>query len=179
MDQVVLYKNLSPPQMNETSLLKKLAVLKVNGGLGTSMALKGAKSALELRDGLTFLDFAIQQIATLNRKYDVDIPLLCMNSFSTHEDTLRITEKYNGKQVHIQSFIQSRYPRIMRDSLLPCPQLDGQDERASWYPPGHGDLYNALLRSGELDRLLKKGKRYLFVSNCDNLGAVSVSGDFI
>ncbi len=41
-------------------------------------------------------------------------------------------------------------------------------------PPGHGDLYNALLRSGLLDQLLEDGKEYLFVSNSDNLGATYV-----
>jgi len=41
-----------------------------------------------------------------------------------------------------------------------------------WYPPGHGDLYDALSNSGLLDRLLAAGKEYIFVSNVDNLGAV-------
>lgn len=39
------------------------------------------------------------------------------------------------------------------------------------YPPGHGDLYDALTNSGLLDRLLAAGKEYIFVSNVDNLGA--------
>ena len=40
-----------------------------------------------------------------------------------------------------------------------------------WCPPGHGDLYPALLGSGWLDRLLADGVKYGFVSNSDNLGA--------
>jgi len=40
-----------------------------------------------------------------------------------------------------------------------------------WCPPGHGDLYPALLGSGTLGRLLEDGKKYMFVSNSDNLGA--------
>ena len=46
------------------------------------------------------------------------------------------------------------------------------DDKSKWYPPGHGDLYNALVHSGVLDQLLADGKEYLFVSNSDNLGAV-------
>ena len=38
-------------------------------------------------------------------------------------------------------------------------------------PPGHGDIYSSLLGSGMLDRLIKSGIKYLFVSNSDNLGA--------
>lgn len=40
------------------------------------------------------------------------------------------------------------------------------------YPPGHGDLFDALTNSGTIDALLKDGKEYLYVSNVDNLGAV-------
>lgn len=40
-----------------------------------------------------------------------------------------------------------------------------------WCPPGHGDLYAALVGSGSLDRLLRDGFKYMFVSNSDNLGA--------
>ena len=40
-----------------------------------------------------------------------------------------------------------------------------------WCPPGHGDLYAALVGSGRLDALLDDGFLYMFVSNSDNLGA--------
>ncbi|VDK27857.1 unnamed protein product [Anisakis simplex] len=47
---------------NELSnLLKHLCVIKLNGGLGTTMGCKSPKSLITVRDGLTFLDFAIQQ----------------------------------------------------------------------------------------------------------------------
>ncbi|KAF7306169.1 UTP--glucose-1-phosphate uridylyltransferase [Mycena chlorophos] len=161
----------------DNALLRKLAVLKVNGGLGTSMGMVGAKSALEVRDGLTFLDLTIQQVSHLNTSLGVDVPLLLMSSFNTHADTLRIIRKYAAHNVRITTFNQSRYPRIHKDSLLPCPKsadLDAGDSNnnSAWYPPGHGDLYNALLHSGMLDQLIAEGKEYLFVSNADNLGAV-------
>merc|ERR1719487_573617 len=40
-----------------------------------------------------------------------------------------------------------------------------------WCPPGHGDLYPAMLGTDSLDSLLAKGFKYMFVSNSDNLGA--------
>lgn len=134
--------------------------------------MKGAKCALEIKNGLTFLDLAVQQIEHLNTKYHVDVPLLLMTSFNTHEDILRIIEKY--QQVRITPFQQSKYPRIMKDTLLPCPK-HARDDKSAWYPPGHGDLYNTIYQSGVLDQLLKDGKRYLFVSNSDNLGGMLVS----
>jgi len=170
-------------------------VLKVNGGLGTSMGkfglisdtsgntkriltgMTGAKSALEVKNDMTFLDLTVRQIEHLNTDHHVDVPLILMTSFNTHEDTLRIIKKYANQQLRITTFNQSRYPRIMKESLLPCPK-DVQDDKVAWYPPGHGDLYNALLHSGVLDQLLSDGKEFLFVSNSDNLGAVLVSCHF-
>ena len=134
----------------------------------------GAKSALEVKDDMTFLDLTVRQIEHLNTTKRVDVPLILMTSFNTHEDTLRIIKKYANQQLRITTFNQSRYPRINKETLLPSPRR-ADDDKKFWYPPGHGDLYNALLHSGVLDQLLAEGKDYLFVSNSDNLGAVWVS----
>ncbi|KAF7315545.1 UTP--glucose-1-phosphate uridylyltransferase [Mycena indigotica] len=166
---IVPYDSIS--SVVDHALLEKLAVLKVNGGLGTSMGMIGAKSALEVRNEMSFLDLTVQQIEHLNKSLNVDVPLILMTSFNTHSDTLRIIKKYANNQLRITTFNQSRYPRISKDSLTPCPK-SADDEHSAWYPPGHGDLYNALLHSGVLDQLLADGKDYLFVSNSDNLGAV-------
>lgn len=133
----------------------------------------GAKSALEVKNDMTFLDLTVRQIEHLNTSLKVDVPLILMTSFNTHEDTLRIVKKYANQQVRITTFNQSRYPRIYKESLLPCPTTYG-DNKTNWYPPGHGDLYTALSQTGVLDKLLAEGKEYLFVSNSDNLGAVYV-----
>lgn len=167
-DKIVPYSNL--PE-GDSKNLNKLAVLKVNGGLGTSMGMTGAKSALEVKDDMTFLDLTVRQIEHLNTTSRVDVPLILMTSFNTHEDTLRIIKKYANQQLRITTFNQSRYPRMYKESLLPCPK-SADDDKKNWYPPGHGDLYNALYQSGVLDQLLSEGKEYLFVSNSDNLGAV-------
>lgn len=189
-DQIVPYDKL--PQVTKPDALNKLAVLKVNGGLGTSMGMSrlsihiqglditplgmtGAKSALEVKDDMTFLDLSVRQVEHLNTTYDIDVPLVLMTSFNTHEDTLRIIKKYANQQLRITTFNQSRYPRIIKETLLPAPK-SADDDKKNWYPPGHGDLYSALLHSGVLDQLIAEGKEYLFVSNSDNLGAVYVVG---
>ncbi|GBO39719.1 UTP--glucose-1-phosphate uridylyltransferase [Araneus ventricosus] len=40
-----------------------------------------------------------------------------------------------------------------------------------WYPPGHGDFYEAFYNSGLLEMFIANGREYCFISNIDNLGA--------
>jgi len=152
--------------------LSKLVVLKLNGGLGTSMGCQGPKSTITVRDDLTFLDLTIRQLEHINLTYNTNVPLVLMNSFNTDEETNKIINKYNHIKVKIFTFNQSRYPRIDRDNLLPIAKSAAYNSGVeSWYPPGHGDLYESLNNSGLLDMFIKEGKEYIFVSNSDNLGA--------
>ncbi|KAH0521485.1 UTP--glucose-1-phosphate uridylyltransferase [Microtus ochrogaster] len=158
---------------NISSVLNKLVVVKLNGGLGTSMGCKGPKSLIGVRNENTFLDLTVQQIEHLNKTYNTDVPLVLMNSFNTDEDTKKILQKYNHCRVKIYTFNQSRYPRINKESLLPVAKdvsYSGESTEA-WYPPGHGDIYASFYNSGLLDTFLEEGKEYIFVSNIDNLGA--------
>jgi UTP--glucose-1-phosphate uridylyltransferase len=158
-------------QLDVAEQLKKLVVVKLNGGLGTSMGCKGPKSIIPVRHDLTFLDLTMQQIEHLNRKYNVDVPLVLMNSFNTDEDTKKILHKYKNVKVSVHTFNQSRYPRINKETYMPIAQtLQGKDLE-SWYPPGHGNFYEAFQNSGLLDSFLSQGKEYCFISNIDNLGA--------
>lgn len=172
-DQIVPYKKLMSPKdgSDSSALLEKLAVLKLNGGLGTTMGCIGPKSAIEVRDAMTFLDLTVRQIEHLNQTSGVSVPFILMNSFNTDEETKRIIQKYSGHNVDIITFNQSRYPRVHKDSLLPVPRHP-DSEIGNWYPPGHGDLFESLDNSGLLDKLIAEGKEYLFVSNVDNLGAI-------
>ncbi|KAB1211363.1 UTP--glucose-1-phosphate uridylyltransferase [Morella rubra] len=174
-DEVVVpYDSLAPPPADpeETKkLLDKLVVLKLNGGLGTTMGCTGPKSVIEVRNGLTFLDLIVIQIENLNSKYGCNVPLLLMNSFNTHDDTLKIVEKYSSSNVEIHTFNQSQYPRLVIEDFSPLPSK-GQTGKDGWYPPGHGDVFPSLKNSGKLDALLSQGKEYVFVANSDNLGAV-------
>ncbi|KAI3462224.1 hypothetical protein Pfo_018887 [Paulownia fortunei] len=174
-DEVVVpYGTLAPVPEDaaETKkLLDKLVVLKLNGGLGTTMGCTGPKSVIEVRNGLTFLDLIVIQIETLNAKYGCNVPLLLMNSFNTHDDTLKIVEKYANSNIEIHTFNQSQYPRLVVEDFSPLPSK-GNTGKDAWYPPGHGDVFPALKNSGKLDALLSQGKEYVFVANSDNLGAV-------
>ncbi|KAJ4828789.1 hypothetical protein Tsubulata_010802 [Turnera subulata] len=85
--QVEWSKIQTPTDEITKKLLDKLVVLKLNGGLGTTMGCTGPKSVIEVRNGLTFLDLIVIQIENLNKKYGCSVPLLLMNSFNTHDDT--------------------------------------------------------------------------------------------
>ena len=120
------------------AMLDQLVVIKLNGGLGTSMGCRGPKSVIPVRSDLTFLDLTVQQIEMLNKKYGASVPLVLMNSFNTDEDTMKIIRKYSGFQVEIRTFNQSRYPRINKESLMPVAKTcsPSQDLEAC----GRGDF---------------------------------------
>ena len=70
--------------------LATTVVLKLNGGLGTSMGISGPKSALPVRDRLSFLDIIARQVLAIRREHDVMLPVVFMDSFRTQDETLRL-----------------------------------------------------------------------------------------
>lgn len=170
---VIDYGHLQSPNTEEIhKMLEKLVVVKLNGGLGTSMGCHGPKSVIPVRSDLTFLDLTVQQIEALNKQYKVNVPLVLMNSFNTDDDTEKIIRKYKGFKVDIHTFNQSCYPRIGRETLLPIAKNCAVEENMeAWYPPGHGDFYASFQRSGLLKKFIADGRQYCFLSNIDNLGA--------
>jgi UTP--glucose-1-phosphate uridylyltransferase len=147
-------------------------VLKLNGGLGTSMGMTRAKSLIEVKDGLSFLDVIVRQVLHLRQRSGAQIPLLLMNSFATRDDTLAALERYPELAVDglPLDFVQGKVPKLREDDHTPVSWP--ADPSLEWAPPGHGDVYTSLAVSGMLDELLERGYRYLFLSNSDNLGAV-------
>ncbi len=147
------------------------AVVKLNGGLGTSMGMDRAKSLLQVRPGKSFLDIIAEQVLALRAEYGVGLPVIFMDSFRTSEDTLAALAAHPGLQSDglPLDFLQNREPKLRSDDLTPVSWP--ADPTLEWCPPGHGDIYTALDASGLLRSLLDQGYRYVFVSNADNLGA--------
>ena len=159
------------PDVDPVDALERVAVIKLNGGLATSMGLQQPKSLIEARDGRSFLEIIIGQIVALRRRHGVRLPLLLMNSESTHWATLALLSDYPEIMTPelAPDFMQSMVPKLRADTLMPVrwPPAPGLE----WCPPGHGDVYAALYGSGRLDALLDQGFRYVMISNSDNLGA--------
>jgi UTP--glucose-1-phosphate uridylyltransferase len=151
-------------------LIDRAVILKLNGGLGTSMGLSAPKSLIEVKPGRTFLDVIVQQVLALRRGHGARLPLVLMNSFSTQEATRRALADRPELEGDVPlDFLQSREPKLRADDLVPIEWPP--DPELEWCPPGHGDLYPALIGSGMLDQLLDRGYEYAFTANIDNLGA--------
>ncbi|HEU4515330.1 MAG TPA: UTP--glucose-1-phosphate uridylyltransferase, partial [Nocardioidaceae bacterium] len=147
-------------------------VIKLNGGLGTSMGMDRAKSLLEVREGLSFLDIIARQVLATRKRYGARLPLIFMDSFRTSDDTIAALDGYAGLAVDglPLEFLQNKEPKLRADDLTPVTW--DADPDLEWCPPGHGDIYTALRGTGLLQRLIDAGYTQVFVSNSDNLGAV-------
>ena len=162
-----------PPPDQARDVLGRLVVVKLNGGLGTSMGLSGPKSLLPVKPGTSFLDVLATQVLALRERHAVRLPLVLMNSATTRGPTLDCLCRYDSLRVPgvPPDFLQGREPKIRADDLQPVQWP--ADPELEWCPPGHGDIYTALAESGTLGALLDAGLRYAFVSNSDNLGALA------
>lgn len=154
-------------------LLDRTVVIKLNGGLGTSMGMTKAKSLIEAKDGRTFLDLIATQVERWRERSGTRLPLVLMNSFSTQVDSLAALAG-DGTRPPASGdlppdFLQSKEPKVRVDDLRPVEWP--QSPELEWCPPGHGDVYTSLQSSGLLDEMLEHGYRWAFISNSDNLGA--------
>jgi UTP--glucose-1-phosphate uridylyltransferase len=161
------------PDEDAAAAIRGTAVIKLNGGLGTSMGMDRAKSLLCVRRGLSFLDVIARQVLHLRQRYDAPLPLLLMNSFRASDDTMAALARYDDLPVEglPLEFLQNKEPKLLAADLTPASW--SKDPDLEWCPPGHGDIYTALRGTGLLARLLDSGYRYVFVSNSDNLGATA------
>jgi UTP--glucose-1-phosphate uridylyltransferase len=166
-----LLESVSIDDQDARTALARTVMIKLNGGLGTSMGMDKAKSLLPVREQKSFLDIIVDQVRAARARYGVPLPLIFMNSFRTHDDTLAALKEYPDLVVDdlALGFVQNSEPKLRADDLTPVEWPT--DPTLEWCPPGHGDLYTALDVSGMLDRLLALGYRYASVSNSDNLGA--------
>jgi UTP--glucose-1-phosphate uridylyltransferase len=160
----------SLPERDVEDALAHVVAIKLNGGLATTMGLTRPKSLVEARDGRTFLDIIIGQTLALRRRYGVTLPLLLMDSEATQKETREALGGHPELDGDLPpDFMQSMIPKLEAERLEPvswpgAPSLE-------WCPPGHGDVYGALRRSGMLEALLERGFRHAMISNSDNLGA--------
>jgi UTP--glucose-1-phosphate uridylyltransferase len=162
-------EDLSEPE--DPAVLDRVVMIKLNGGLATTMGLQQPKSLVEAREGRSFLEIIIGQALALRRRYSARMPLLLMDSEATQEETLRALAGRDELAVDglELDFMQSMVPKLEAESLEPISWP--QHPALEWAPPGHGDVYGALRRSGMLDALLEKGFEHAMISNADNTGA--------
>jgi UTP--glucose-1-phosphate uridylyltransferase len=161
-DEIESYDHLIEYGRKGIDVFEQTVRIILNGGLGTSMGLTAAKSMIEVKSGMSFLDIIIRQAENST------VTLAFMNSFSTQDDTLAALSKLNPSNSPI-TFVQHKFPKIFQRDFSPASWP--QKPVLEWNPPGHGDVYTALWTSGMLQSLLDDGIQYAFISNSDNLGA--------
>jgi len=151
--------------------LQKCAVIKLNGGLGTSMGMDFPKSFVEVREGKRFIDLALSQKIFFEKNTGNKYPLIFMNSLSTKDMTQKFVDE--NPQILFEDidncFTQHSFVKVLKDTLE-AAQFE-KDRSLEYNPAGHGDVYMAMYESGILDKLLKKGFRFAFISNIDNSAA--------
>jgi UTP--glucose-1-phosphate uridylyltransferase len=154
----------------------ELAFCVLAGGMATRMA-GVVKALVEAFDGHTFLELRLTENATWSRRAGRPVPLWLMTSEAT-EGPIREALARAGAPPHVATFTQDLGLRLTQDGHL----FLGDDGQPSTYAPGHGDLPDALARSGLLASFVARGGKYVWIVNLDNLGAAideALLGSFI
>ncbi len=160
------------PDADPAQALEPVALIKLNGGLATSMGLHEPKSLIQAREGRSFLEIIIGQTLALRRRHGLRLPLVLMNSQATRDATAQALAEHPeiAAEGVPADFLQSMVPKLDPDTLEPVSWPS--DPSLEWNPPGHGDVYASLRGSGMLGTLLEQGFRYAMISNADNLGSM-------
>lgn len=173
VEDLVQYSSLtSVSDEDKADVLSRFAVVKLNGGVGSTMGLRQPKALLNVSGSETFLSAAVSSVAALNSTFSgLFIPLVFMNSFATHDPTVAALDRFEVPHgLEIFHFSQRKFPRLDPSTLRPVPK-DSSSPDECWYPPGHGDIFEMIVRSGMAAQLIARGQDYAFVSNIDNLAA--------
>jgi UTP--glucose-1-phosphate uridylyltransferase len=164
------FEELPDPSAAGRAALDRLVLIKLNGGLATSMGLRGPKSLVPVRDGRSFLDLIVAQTLALRERHGARLPLVLMDSAGTRPETLAALARTPAIAGDVPAdFLQHLAPKIRAEDLMPASWPP--DPALEWCPPGHGDVYASLGGSGVLGELLEHGYRHAMISNADNLGA--------
>jgi UTP--glucose-1-phosphate uridylyltransferase len=154
----------------------ELAFCVMAGGMATRMG-GVVKALVEAVDGATFLQLRLGENATWSGRAGAPVPLWLMTSEAT-DAPIRQALAAAQAPAHVATFMQDIGVRLTPDGRV----FLGDDGRPSLYATGHGDLPDALRRSGLLASFVARGGKYVWIANLDNLGAAidaALLGDFI
>lgn len=147
----------------------ELAFCVMAGGMATRMG-GVIKALVEVVGGRTFLDLRLEENGAWSRRAGRPMPLWLMTSEATDEgirQALAVKSASGGSLDHVRTFPQDLSVRLTAEGRV----FRGDDGQPSTYGTGHGDLVDALRRSGLLDEFRAQGGRWVWIANVDNLGA--------
>jgi UTP--glucose-1-phosphate uridylyltransferase len=151
--------------LGEASLRRgEYALVVLAGGMATRMG-GVVKALVDAIPGKSFLELRLREVEVLRERYGARPPLWLMTSQSTDEKVRTALSRHLAGD-DVATFRQELSLRLTPDGNL----FLGADGRPSEHAPGHGDLPDALKRSGLLERFVARGGKTLMMSNVDNLG---------
>lgn len=143
----------------------EVAIVVLAGGMATRMG-GVVKALVEVLPGKTFLDLRLAGQAHLSRVTKVTQPMWLMTSEAT-EGPIR-----DALGTACDGFAVATFPQEVSLRMTPEGELFRDDAgEASLYPTGHGDVPDAVRRSGLLQRFVDGGGKHVWIANLDNLGA--------
>jgi len=143
----------------------EVAFVVLAGGMATRMG-GVVKAMVEVLPGFTFLGYRVREIDLLHQRYGARVPLWFMTSFATAGAVDAALEPLREGR-DLATFSQDVSLRLTPSGDI----FKGADGQPSLYATGHGDLPDALKRSGLLDAFLERGGKTIWIANIDNLGA--------
>jgi len=144
----------------------EVAAVILAGGMATRFG-GVVKAAVEVMDGMSFLEIKLRDIAAMAERADATIPIYLMTSFATDDDIRKMAEPLGTERCPITCFPQFISLRVTPEGDL----FRDANGELSAHAPGHGDLTFALRRSGILESFRQAGGTTLMMSNVDNLTA--------
>lgn len=167
--------DLPPPGSEERARLEAVGMEAMAGGQCALVVLAGGmatrmggvvKALVEALPGHTFLELRLAGHRATEQRVGRDIPFWLMTSHATDSAIAEaLGDRLDG--YHIATFPQMVSLRLTPDGNLFIDEQGQPSEHA----PGHGDLPEALQRSGLLDEFRARGGRYVTTANLDNIGA--------
>jgi UTP--glucose-1-phosphate uridylyltransferase len=143
----------------------RVAICVLAGGMATRMG-GVVKALVEALPGITFLDLRLAEIQRLGEQYGALPPLWLMTSEATDRPIREALVQRGWSGERAATFEQFVSLRLTKEGGLFI-----SDGEPSVYATGHGDLPDALQRSGLVDGFIARGGRYVWISNLDNVGA--------
>jgi UTP--glucose-1-phosphate uridylyltransferase len=143
----------------------ELAFVVMAGGMATRMG-GVVKALVEATHGKTFLELRLLENQLLERVAGRPVPLWLMTSDATDAPIREALARHKAPP-HVKTFLQGLSLRLTAEGHL---YKDAAGEPSS-HATGHGDLVDAVRRSGFLDSFRKEGGKVVWITNLDNLGA--------
>jgi UTP--glucose-1-phosphate uridylyltransferase len=140
------------------------ALVVLAGGMATRMG-GVVKALVDALPGKSFLDLRLREVEVIQKRYGALPPLWLMTSHSTDEKIkAALGARRSGDDV--ATFLQELSVRLTPEGNV----FFDSEGRPSEHAPGHGDLPDALKRSGLLERFVARGGKTLMMTNIDNMG---------